>query len=183
MKFLDRSKMLFAIFAFIPLFAFLLFLFFSQSDKLSIAFVRSDYLLNNFEGTKVARVRFSGVKENFQANLDTLSANFRLQVSRYTETSKSLSKESQNEWENRLNIQQQQIEDYSRNIEEQIRLEDEKLMQSVLNQINSFIDEYAKDKGYDIIISNAQSPIFYGAEKHDITEAVLSQINNKYKGE
>jgi len=115
---------------------------FSPSD--AIVFVRSDYLVENYQGTKEARIRFNDQKQTLQANLDTLNNNFQSSLSRFNAQADRLTRKDKIEWESKLSIQEQQLNEYAQAIESQIQQEDAKLVKSILNQINSFAAQHAK---------------------------------------
>ena len=51
-----------------------------------------------------------------------------------------------------LNNKQQQISSYQQAIQKQIQEEDKKATQTVINDINDYVKEYGKKKGYKIIL-------------------------------
>jgi len=55
--------------------------------------------------------------------------------------------------------------------------------QQILTQMNTYIQLYGKDKGYTIILgANGQGSLLYAEEGIDITEDIITYINNKYAG-
>jgi outer membrane protein len=57
-------------------------------------------------------------------------------------------------------------------------------MQEVLNQVNSYVKEYAKKHNYDIVYGTTMDGnILYGKEQYDITDDVLEYLNKQYRGE
>ena len=82
--------------------------------------------------------------------------------------------------ESRLNT----FEEYKRSIEQKAVQEEEKLIQACYNQINSMVEEYAKENNYDFVLGTTQEGnLMYGAPSRDITEEVLTALNKKFKGE
>lgn len=58
----------------------------------------------------------------------------------------------------------------------------QKYTNEVYVRLNSYIKEYGKKKGYDFILgANGQGNVMYVAEKKDVTNDLISYINNKYK--
>jgi len=56
----------------------------------------------------------------------------------------------------------------------------EKLVSGAYNQINSFIKEFAEEKGYSFILgSTASGSIMYSKEHYDVTLDVIKYINAK----
>ena len=61
--------------------------------------------------------------------------------------------------------------------------EEEKLLKGVLNQVNAFVEEYAAEEGFDLVLGTTLSgSILYGTTGIDITEQVLQAMNQQYSG-
>ncbi|MCE2982045.1 MAG: OmpH family outer membrane protein [Parachlamydia sp.] len=160
------------------------FLLKTSFKPLRIAYVSSETLIYNYEGTKEAKIKFDALKQTWQTNLDTLNNSFQRSLARYNNDLNRLSPASKQDWEKRLSSQRQQIEDYRNAIEERAQKEDQVMMQPILNQINSFIKEYAIRNEYDLVIGTSENgTVVYGKETLDITNILLKDINKKYKGE
>ena len=101
----------------------------------------------------------------------------------YKKNGKTLSKAKKQEVEKGLQAKQKQLNDYQQSISQQAQEEDQKLTQGVLNQVNSYIEEYGKENGYKIIFgANGSGTIFYGTEAINITNKVLLNLNKEYNG-
>jgi len=171
------------VFVLIIAYAIILVKIHTQVDNVPVvAYIRSEYLISNFKGTLEAQVQFNNKKEMLQSNLDSLSGRYNLEVEHYSKIKKTLSALGMQDWEARLNKRQQQMKDYSEAVEEQLRMEDEAQIKAILNQLNSYINDYAKENGYDLILSNEQNSVFFGDEKLDITETLLKELNARYSG-
>jgi outer membrane protein len=82
-----------------------------------------------------------------------------------------------------LGQQQQQFLQYQQAIDEKIQEEDSKMMQEVLNQVNSFVESYALQNDYDLILGTTMSGnVLFGDKSLDITDALLAELNSHYKG-
>lgn len=82
-----------------------------------------------------------------------------------------------------LNNKQQQISSYQQAIQKQIQEEDKKATQTVINDINDYVKEYGKKKGYEIIFgASGSGNIMYADEGTDLTEKILEGLNNEFEG-
>ena len=82
-----------------------------------------------------------------------------------------------------LNNKQQQISSYQQVIQKQIQEEDKKATQTVINDINDYVKEYGKKKGYKIIFgASGSGNIMYADERTDLTEKILEGLNNEFEG-
>lgn len=147
-----------------------------------IAYVRSGDLVYGYEGMKEARTAYELKTTQWQANIDTLQSDFQRAVNAYNLEYSKLSTKERSERETLLRQQEDNLSLYSKNIQEQAHKDDTKMTEGVLNQVNSFVEEYAKERGYDIVIGTTQSGnLLYGTNYMDITDELLKALNENYK--
>jgi len=149
-----------------------------------VRYVKSADLIYSYEGMKDAQKKQEKVMNEVQSNLDTLQLDFQKAVNNYNQDFPKLSKDERIEREKLLSLQQNNLQQYSKNAEDKIKTKDEQITQGVLNQVNSFVEEYAKKKGYDIVLGTTTSGnILFAREQMDITDEVLKALNENYKTE
>lgn len=147
-----------------------------------IAYVRSADLIYSYEGMKEAQLKQEKKTMELKSNLDTLQVNFQKAINQYNQDFAKLTKEEKFQREKLLGVQQNQLKDYSQTVEETIKKQDDQLTQGVLNQVNSFVEEYSKKKGYDLVLGTTSSGnILFATESMDITNEVLTALNSQYK--
>jgi outer membrane protein len=148
-----------------------------------IAYVRSSDLIEKFAGTQEARAELQKKKNVMIANVDTLHSQFEKERLAYMKVAPSLSANERKNREEVLGKQQKHIVQYEEAVDGQITEQDEKMMGAVLTQINSFVEQYAKEKDFDIIMGTTLSgSLLYGKESMDVTDDILIKLNAKYKG-
>ncbi|MEO1053053.1 MAG: OmpH family outer membrane protein [Bacteroidota bacterium] len=153
-------------------------------QKSKIAYVRSHDLIYAYDGTKEAMTAFNDKKSQWQANVDTLRTSFQRAVDMYNKEYPKLSLQEKQLRETGLQRQQQQWESYALAIEQKIEEEDDKMMQAILNQVNSSIKAYGEQNGYDVILGTTTSgSVLYGRESMDITDELIKVLNRQYQGE
>jgi outer membrane protein len=156
-------------------------LIWTHSKIPKIAFVKSLLVVENFEGLKDAKELLAVSASKFKAHLDSLNKDLEtidknLKIPDLTLTQKK-------SLENRLDEKQLEISQFLNQYEEIIQKEDEKLTQGALNQINSYIKDYAKEEGIDLVIGVTLSGnVLYGSDAIDITDEIISIANKRYKG-
>ncbi len=148
-----------------------------------IAYVRSQELVYGYKGTQEAKAKFDIKKESLQANIDTLQRAFKKSIDQYNIEYRKLTADEKKQRESLLNQKEQQLLQYKQAVEKKAKEEDDKMMQAVLNQVNSYVEEYGKKHHYDIIFGTTLSgSVLYGKDKLDITDQLLEALNNHYKG-
>ena len=147
-----------------------------------IAYVRSQDLVYKYLGMKEAQSIFVNKKQIWKGNIDTLNFNYQKSLGEFNVLISKLSKEERSISQEKLWRQKNELLRYSEATEQKAKLEDEKMTQGVLNQINGFIEEYGKENGYDIILGTTLSgSLLYSKQEMDITEQVLNRLNQSYK--
>jgi outer membrane protein len=158
--------------------------FYSTIHTPKIAYVRSGELVYGYQGMKEARQAFESKSKQWQTNLDTLKSDFQKAISDYNLTYAKLSDNEKAMQEKLLRQQEKNIAVYADNIQKQSGEEDTKMTQGILNQVNSFVEQYAKDNGYDLVMGTTESGnVLYGNTSMDITDGLLKAMNEDYKNE
>jgi outer membrane protein len=135
-----------------------------------IAYVRTAVIVENYSGMKEARALYNLKLTQWQSNIDTLQ----LQLE------KSYSDEATNK--EKISQDEQMLASYQSAVEEKAIEEEQKMLQGVLNQINTSIEAYALKHNYDIILGTTTSGnVLYGSKVVDITDLVLKELNDNYK--
>jgi outer membrane protein len=152
-------------------------------SKPKIAFVRSQDLVMKYEGTKEASGKFQQQKLAWQANVDTLASALERDMNRFNKDVLKMKEAEKRNTQNYLVTRQQQLSEYSNTVDEKAQEENDKMMQSILNQINTYVEEYGKTHAYDIILGTTMSGnVLYGEKGIDITDDILGGLNKNYKG-
>jgi outer membrane protein len=147
-----------------------------------IAFVRSVYVVENYLGMKEARTVFDQKTKTWNKNIDTLLLLYNNEVKYLKENKAKLSQSATKKIEENIAKKEDDLKRYNAEVENMAKEENEKLTQGALNQINSFVERYAKDHNIDIVIGVTLSGnVLYGADKIDITKEILEGLNASYK--
>lgn len=152
-------------------------------DK-KIAFVKSQELVYGYKGMKEAQSKYQQQIQEWQANLETLKNDYQKMSDEFKQKVKQITEEEKTSREQTLKLQEDKIIQYSQVINSRIKEEEEKILQGVLNQINSFVENYGKENNYDIIFGTTLSgSILYGDKAIDITDELLHTLNKNYSDE
>lgn len=144
------------------------YLFYINYTQPKIAFIKSEILINEFAGMKEAKQIYQQKRQQWQANIDTLRADYQRH-------------QSNNASKEKLAALNQNIQNYSATVEQLSREEDIKKTEAILEQINVFIEKYGEENGYDIILGTTPNGnILYGRDAIDITDELLEALNRAY---
>jgi len=158
-------------------------IFYLKRDALRVAYIRSPELVEGYHGTIEARSAFEKKKEAMLANVDSMGMDFDRLRHQYVNSAARMTPDKRMEQEKFLSQQQDQFLRYRDAIDQKIEEEDTRMMQEVLNQINSYVEEYAVKEGYTYVLGTTSTgSILFGDKALDITEPVLTGLNSRYKG-
>jgi len=156
----------------------------SKFSKPKIAYVRTGKLINEYLGMKEANEAYQKKIAMWEANIDSLRDTLQEAINKYKKDSINLMEKEKYKQKSYIMQLQQGLLQYSNAVNEKIAKEEEKMTLGVLNQVNSYIEKYGRENGYNIIFgTTATGNVLYGDEALDITENVLKGLNRSYKGE
>ena len=153
----------------------------SLVDNDKIVVVDSQKVLEEYDGFKEA-------KDIYELKTKELSESFIAQRKIYESKStefeileKNLGKDEKLKRQTDLAKMKESLLKSGAVIENESSEEEQKLLQSVLNKINDFIERYGKQKGYKVILgANGQGNILYVQDAIDITPEVIQALNKEY---
>ncbi|WP_188816311.1 OmpH family outer membrane protein [Hymenobacter cavernae] len=139
------------------------FLFLSCSNHLT-GYVNPTKLLEGYHGAIAKQQTYINQLRIWQQNLDSLAAETKAITAELTKRAK-----------------EQQLQQYREAIQQKAVAEQQRLDKETLDEINAYLKQYGKEKGYDFILgATEQGNIVYAAEGKDITEEVLTGLNQQY---
>lgn len=155
-------------------------IYFAKSSS-ELVYVDVNKLIEGYSRTKVAKAEFEKKATTMKGNIDSLVTNWQKELQAYEKERASLSPKELQLKQELLSNKQQQINGYQEAIQKQIQEEDKKTTQTVINDINDYVKEFGKRKGYKIIFgASGGGNIMYADESSDLTEEVLKGLNAEY---
>lgn len=143
-----------------------------------IGYIKSGVLLNKYKGMEAANAKFQDELKLALTNYDTLKSRYELLMS----MNGNIAPAQKKEWQYRLTVAKTELEKYNTQSAEQMELRKQELTKNILDQINKFVEQYAKDNKYDFILGTTDDgSILYAIDKKDLTETVLLKLNEQYE--
>ncbi len=156
--------------------------FYSQKSS-ELVYVDVNKLLDGYKRTKVVRAEFEAKAKTLKSNVDSLVIGWQKELKIYEKERSKYSKKELALKQELLSNKQQQINNYQQAIQKQVKEEDKKASQTVINDINDFVKEYGKKNGYKIIFgASGSGNIMYADKANDLTEKVLKGLNAEFSG-
>jgi outer membrane protein len=155
-------------------------MYFAKSSS-ELVYVDVNKLIEGYSRTKVAKAEFEKKAATMKGNIDSLVTNWQKELQGYEKERASLSSKELQLKQELLSNKQQQVNGYQEAVQKQIQEEDKKTTQTVINDINDYIKEFGKRKGYKIIFgASGGGNIMYASEESDLTDEVLKGLNAEY---
>ena len=155
--------------------------FYIFNTRPNIAFVRTMDLVYNYNGMRDARNEYKAQSDMWQSNIDTLQIQYQSCLANYQNAYKTLNESERKDKELLIKKLENNLRNYTDAIHQKAEEKEKNMTDGVLNQINSYVEEYSKKKGYDLVIGSNNSTLLYGAKSYDITDEVLAALNKEYK--
>jgi len=155
-------------------------IYFSKSSS-ELVYVDVNKLIDGYKRTKIAKVDLEKKSSAAKTNVDSLMTNWEKELSNYEAERAGLSPKELKLKQELLSTKQHQINAFRQSVEKQIKEEDSKVTQTLLNDINDYIKEYGKSHNYKIIFgASGTGNIMYADESTDLTAEVLKGLNEEY---
>ncbi len=150
--------------------------------KPKIGYIETNILIQKYEGVKAANQQFELKTGAWKASTDSLVKKWQDDVKTFEKKRSGLSAKEIKIQEQLLYNQQEQLNKYGESVKQKTKEEQQKMLQTQFNDINDFIAEYAKSRGYDYILgANGSGNLLYADKGANITEKVLEELNKDYK--
>ena len=164
---------------------FSLMMILASCTQVKIAYVDIEEIMKEYEGSKKAEEEMKAQSEEMSRQLDQLAMPFQQKVQEYQQNQENLSASAKQEKERELMQEQQMIQQQQQMAQQQVQAEGQKKMEKINSDIESYLSIYAKSKGFTYILgsSNQTKSILYGEESLDITDEVISSLNENYISE
>ncbi len=143
----------------------------AQAD-VKIAAVRND-LLQNSAQIKAAQAQIQSEVDKRRAGLEAQAKQLADDVQKYQRDGATLSVEQRDKTEKDLNTRKAQLDYDQRKAQDELQARSQELQGAAVNKIRDVIFQVGKEKGYDLVVSDA----FIINPAVDITDDVLKRLN------
>ncbi len=157
---------------------------FLGSSTKKIGVVQMEKLVYDFKGMKEATEKYTKKMTAWSNQSDSLENKLKVMYDEIRADSITNDKvKLQKDIKMFLLFKQSYIE-YTQNLQTNSEKEDKDMTIGVMNQVNEYIKNYAKQEGYDLILTNGAqaTSVGFAKEQIDITQKVLEYANNNYEG-
>lgn len=149
-----------------------------------IAYVEVDSLMTQYEFCKeftmILQKKSTNARNTLNSKgqqLQSAMANFQQKLQNNGFTSREQAEGQQAA----IQRQQQQLQELQARLENELASETGKYNDALRDSLNHFLNDYNKDKKYDLILTKQGDNILLAAKRFDITNDVINGLNKRYK--
>lgn len=156
----------------------------ASCTQTKIGYIDVEVLMKDYEATKQLEDNLKAKQEKMAKELDSLGAPFQVKVQNYYKNAQRMSAKKRQETEAALQQEQQLLQLKQQEAAKSLQEENQKQSEVLTKKVDSFVTDYAKLNGYNIILgTTAQGTVMYGDDAMDVTEALLEKLNAEFSKE
>lgn len=153
----------------------------ASCNQTKIAYIDVEVLMKDYTATKDLEVKLKAKQEVFAKELDSLQGPFQLKVQDYYKVAQKMTPQQRAEVEGTLQQEQQFLQAKQQQASESLQKENQENSEVLTKKVDSFVADYAKTKGYQLIIgTSGKGTVMYGDEKLNVTADILEALNKDY---
>lgn len=156
----------------------------TSTGGVKIAYVEVDSLMTQYEFCKeftlILQKKSTNARNTLNSKgqqLQNAMANFQQKLQNNGFTSREQAEGQQAA----IQRQQQQLQELQARLENELASETGKYNDALRDSLNHFLNDYNKDKKYDLILTKQGDNILLAAKRFDITNDVINGLNKRYK--
>lgn len=154
------------------------------ASSLKIAYVDIDTLLTNYNLWKDLNEDIIRKEENVRVTLNEKAQDLQNDIEEFERKLNNngfATRERAESEQSRILKKRQDLEELQERLSNELAIESNKNNVLFRDSINSFINQYNKQKGYNVILSRLGDNILYIDAEMNITQEVIDGLNARYK--
>ena len=150
-----------------------------QQNK--IGFVNSLELMDGYKERVDLEARFKTKADAMTKKRDSIAQSFQLELQAFQTKAERMSQKNAQEEYGQLQQRGQFAGQQVQMEEQQLQQSSQTEMDSLVKKVKREIEAYGKANGYTYILGGGDGgAVLYGEEAHDLTDAILKILNDKY---
>lgn len=147
------------------------------------AYVDTTVLIKEYNEMKEVEADLTSKSDSARAQIDAVAKEFQQEVQAYQSQMSSMSDADRQAKEQELMQKQQMLQQQQQMVGNRLREESNTVMDSLVKKVKDYVKDYGKENNYTYIFgSNESANIMYAEEGLDITQDILSEMNEEYGG-
>lgn len=147
-----------------------------------IAFVDNVKLMNEYQEKIDIETKYKEKAEALGKKRDSISQKFQAEATEFQTRAQSMSQNAAQQEYAQFQQRGQQMGQQLQMEDQQLQIQGQTEMDSVVSKVKKEIQAYGKANGYSYILGGGEGgSVLYGKETNDITNEIITILNNKYK--
>ena len=161
---------------------FMTILLFLSCSQNKTAFIDMGVLMKEYEGLKSFEKEVKDEQDKLRLEIESLIEPYQVKVDAYYQNVAKMSAKKRSETESALQQEQKAIDLQQDKYMKQLDKMRKEGLEAINNEIAEFVKGYAKSKGFQLVLgTSGTETVIYGEDKLDITQEVLSELNELFK--
>ena len=161
---------------------FLTILLITSCSQNKITFIDVGVLMKEYEGLKALDKEIKEEQDKLRMEIKSLIEPYQVKVDTYYKNVAKMSAKKRSKTESALQKEQKAIDQLQDKYMEQLEKMRIERLEAINNEIAEFVKGYAKSKGFQLVLgTSGTETVIYGEDKLDITQEVLSELNELFK--
>lgn len=153
----------------------------SPAGPFKIAYFEMDSIEKNYNYFKDVRNELKSKENDLNSQLNAIKNRYMDKVTKFQQEAQTMTQERQGTMQQDLMQEQKAIQNKEQAMGLEMQDASFNKLQTVNKEIEDFLKEYNKDKGYSYILGYQPGTIYYKDPMLDITEPILKGLNARYK--
>jgi len=150
----------------------------------TIAYIRSDSVLKNYEYLKVQREALEAKTKKMDQDYRNRAIGLQNEIQAYQRNVQSMTLGQVRATEEDLGKKQQNLQMYQQSLSQQLMEEEAKLNKELYDRVTVFLKKYGEEKGLQFVLKLDQSSdVLFAGDALDISKDVTAGLNSEFKGE
>jgi len=155
----------------------------TAATEFKTAYVDSSKLMTEYQEVKDIESKYKIKSEEKGKQFEGEIAQFQKEVQNFQANAAEKGQAWAQQKSGELQRKEQQLQMKQQTIFQELQAESTKEMDSIVKKVKSHISDYAKKNNLDYVFNTEEaSTVIYGKEEYNITEAIIKELNGKYKG-
>lgn len=147
-----------------------------------VAYAETSVLMAEFSEAILARKQYEEAQKEWDRNLKALNDSLMAGMQRMKSEYDRASKQGKDSLRAVLETRNDDIQRYTQAVKQKAQEKEKELMDPVLRKLNSFLEQWGKQNGYDLIFGTMSGGnILQANSGFNVTTAVLKEINQQYR--
>ncbi|HEY8389021.1 MAG TPA: OmpH family outer membrane protein [Parasegetibacter sp.] len=147
----------------------------------AIAYFEMDSVENQYEYVKDVLQELKAKENSIARELGNMEANMKKRLNELNQKGPTMTQSEGEAAQRELYQMEQAYHSRKQVLEQEFFNHNEKLKAGIKKEIENFLQEYNRDKGYAYIVANEPGLIYLKDTTHDITADLLQGLNSRYK--